>query len=85
MKWQLCSDYCLYDPENPAYLNTCSDCLHSKDYIFDPPRDGIMTFGNKTEAVTVIAANGNLFYVQTIMSSGQPSIATVDRDRVKLI
>lgn len=83
MKWELCPPSCLFDPEGLLPENSCGQCWHVNDVLFDPPRDGVVTFGTKSETCTVIAVNGGVYWIQTIMSNGQPSRGTVDRSHVK--
>lgn len=83
MKYPLCPENCVFDPENVETQSTCSGCLHTKDFTFDPPRDGFMYGKDGETDVLVIAVNGNMFYIEQKMSNGETSLTTVNRDLVK--
>lgn len=56
-------------------------CGHLEDIIMPTPFSAILTIG-EPRVVTVVGINGNKYYVEEIMSNGQTSRSTVDRDRV---
>lgn len=56
-------------------------CGHLEDIVMPTPFSAILTIG-EPRVVTVVGIIGNKYYVEEIMSNGQTSRSTVDRDRV---
>jgi hypothetical protein len=57
-------------------------CWHIEDIVMPTPFSAIL-MGKEPRVVTVIGINGNQYWIQEIMSNGQTSRGTVDRDQVK--
>lgn len=72
-----CPPDCVFIPEDDAIFH--ETCKHVQDIVMPTPYSAIY-FGR---VVTVLGINGNDFYIEEIMSNGQPSRMSVSRDKVK--